>query len=137
MTPIFYKGASGAVIVFDITSEKTLDRVKLWKDDIKNKIKTDDSIPHILLCNKVDLVGDMAPCISDEDLEKFRIENGFDGCFKTSAKEGKNINEAIEFITKLILEKAEPISVDDSKGFQIVQNEDNKETRKSECCLRS
>ena len=49
-----------------------------------------------------------------EELKKFSEENGFNGCFKTSAKTGKNIKESMEFLIKEIIKRLEEIN---SKGI--------------------
>jgi GTPase SAR1 family protein len=45
----YFKGASGAFVVFDITSEKSLRKAFEWKADIDQVLK----IPVFLLANKV------------------------------------------------------------------------------------
>eukprot|EP01120_Amphizonella_sp_Union-15-10_P008525 TRINITY_DN307_c0_g1_i11.p1 TRINITY_DN307_c0_g1~~TRINITY_DN307_c0_g1_i11.p1 ORF type:complete len:161 (-),score=17.86 TRINITY_DN307_c0_g1_i11:25-507(-) len=54
VTTVFFNGAVGAIIVYDVTSPNTLDAVVKWKEDIDKKVffpGTKDPIPVILLCN--------------------------------------------------------------------------------------
>ena len=48
-----------------------------------------------------------------DELNNFSEQNGFSGCFRTSAKTGKNISESMEFLIKEIIKKLEEIN---SKG---------------------
>jgi hypothetical protein len=48
-----------------------------------------------------------------EELNDFCQNNGFNGCFKTSAKTGKNISESMEFLIKVIIKRLEDLN---SKG---------------------
>ena len=38
-----------------------------------------------------------------EELNDFCQNNGFNGCFKTSAKTGKNISESMEFLINFVI----------------------------------
>ena len=52
----------------------------------------DEHIPALLVQTKVDLLPDENQDNTDE-LNNFSQKNGFIGCFRTSAKTGKNISE--------------------------------------------
>lgn len=50
----FYKGAIGAIVVFDCTNQQSLEKAKVWKTDIDAKITWHGKkIPTILFANKV------------------------------------------------------------------------------------
>ena len=38
-----------------------------------------------------------------KELEEFAKNNGFDGCFRTSSKTGKNVNEAMNYLINNII----------------------------------
>eukprot|EP01119_Soliformovum_irregulare_P007902 TRINITY_DN204_c0_g1_i1.p1 TRINITY_DN204_c0_g1~~TRINITY_DN204_c0_g1_i1.p1 ORF type:complete len:148 (-),score=47.81 TRINITY_DN204_c0_g1_i1:118-531(-) len=101
MTRVYYKEAVGAMIVFDVTREKTFQAVTKWKADIDENLAVDGvSIPVILLANKCDLAEEPM----DKDMmEKFCRENGFISWFETSAKENLNIDEAGNCLVEAIL----------------------------------
>ena len=61
-------------------------------------------MPCILVENKSDLLGENE-IDNTQELEEFAEENGFDGCFRTSAKTGFNINEIIEFLIDKIIKR--------------------------------
>jgi len=58
--------------------------------------------------------------LDDWRLKEFAEKNEFCGCFRTSAKTGVNINEAIEFIIKTIIYRMEDM---ESKGAEAFTTE--------------
>ena len=55
MTRTYYRGASGCIVLFDITNRKTLTEAKTWKEDLDSKVllPNGDTVPCLLLANKV------------------------------------------------------------------------------------
>ena len=55
MTRTYYRGASGCIVLFDITNRKTLTEARTWKDDLDSKVllPNGDTVPCLLLANKV------------------------------------------------------------------------------------
>jgi GTPase SAR1 family protein len=101
MIRVYYKEAVGAIIVFDITREKTFQAVTKWKADIDDNLSVDGlSIPVVLLANKCDLAEEP---LDKEMMEKFCKENNFIAWFETSAKDNINIDEAGNCLVEHIL----------------------------------
>ncbi|XP_033499552.1 ras-related protein Rab-32 [Epinephelus lanceolatus] len=94
MSRVYYKGAMGAVVVFDITNSSTLEAASEWKQDLDSKVCLDSGcpIPAVLLANKCDLTGRDRDLVSS--LDSFCKDNNFMGWFETSAKDNINIDEA-------------------------------------------
>mmetsp|Transcript_28632 Transcript_28632/g.31799 ORF Transcript_28632/g.31799 Transcript_28632/m.31799 type:complete len:143 (+) Transcript_28632:311-739(+) len=103
MTSIYYRAAKGAIIVFDLTNEKTFKAVDNWYNDIKQKVDT-SNIPTMLLGNKVDLITNtVQACVSDADVDSLAGEKEFIGWNKTSAKKNLNIDKAMEeLVTNIV-----------------------------------
>ena len=104
LTRTFSKNAHGCITMADATDPKTLEGTIKWKKALDDSETFPDQgkIPNILIENKVDLIeGEDANDVSK--LEVFAKENGFDGCFKTSAKTGLNINETINKLMNIII----------------------------------
>ncbi len=85
----FYEGASGQLIMFDLTRPSTFDSVAKWHRDIKLTRQKD--IPGFVIGNKSDLVSrvvvtrdDIEPCVTGLGLEYI----------ETSALTGKNVQAA-------------------------------------------
>jgi len=101
MTRVYYKEAVGAMIVFDVTREKTFQAVTKWKTDIDENLSVEGtSIPVVLLANKCDLAEEP---LDKEMMDKFCKEHGFIAWFETSAKENINIDEAGHCLVDYIL----------------------------------
>jgi len=101
MTRVYYKEAVGAMIVFDVTREKTFQAVTKWKADIDDNLAVDGvSIPVVLLANKCDLAEEP---LDKDMMDKFCKDNNFIGWFETSAKENINIDEAGNRLVEYIL----------------------------------
>ena len=102
LTRTYYKNALAAIVVFDITQRISLQNAKRWKQDVDDKVflPNGDNIPAILLANKWDLIEDNPSLrkADDQELAEFCKENGFLGWFSTSAKTGKNVKKAMNFI---------------------------------------
>jgi len=57
MTRTYFRGASGCVILFDVTDRNTFEHTRDWKADLDSKVvlPNGEPIPCILLANKVSL----------------------------------------------------------------------------------
>ncbi|MHA2363382.1 MAG: Rab family GTPase [Candidatus Hodarchaeales archaeon] len=96
----FYKQASGALLVFDVTNKQSFNHLEKWIEETKTIIKTE--LPFILLGNKVDL--DDMRLISTEEIKKKADELGITTYFETSALNGENVKEAFKSLAKVILD---------------------------------
>nr|MDO8113753.1 Rab family GTPase [Candidatus Sigynarchaeota archaeon] len=100
MRPMYYKGASGAFIVGDLTRRSTFEQiVKFWAPDLKKH--AGETVPIIVLANKCDLPRE----VTEEEVEKCYNDIGAITAIKTSAKNGENVNEAFMMLAKAILGK--------------------------------
>ncbi|XP_044023081.1 ras-related protein Rab-32 isoform X2 [Siniperca chuatsi] len=86
MSRVYYKGAMGAVVVFDITKSSTLKAASEWKQDLDSKVCLDSGrpVPAVLLANKCDMTGRDRNLVSS--LDSFCKDNRFMGWLETSAK---------------------------------------------------
>uniref|UniRef100_A0A665XEJ6 Ras-related protein Rab n=1 Tax=Echeneis naucrates TaxID=173247 RepID=A0A665XEJ6_ECHNA len=86
MSRAFYKGAMGALVVFDIANRSTLIGASEWKQDLDKKLSLDNGqpIPVVLLANKCDMSEKDEELLAS--LDNFCKENRFVGWFETSAK---------------------------------------------------
>ena len=91
IVPMYFRGASIAIIVFDVTNQKSFDSVDYWKQTIQENLSEDVVI--ILCANKIDLFEKRA--VADEIIQtKARaLEVPY---FFTSAATGMGVNNMFE-----------------------------------------
>jgi small GTP-binding protein len=145
---VFSKGAHGCIIVSDITNEETLQKTLLWKKAIDENTQFIDGekIPSIFIQNKIDLISDNDISESNEDIDNFCKNNKFTNYFRTSCKDGRNVNESMDYLLSIIIDKIEDYSknnnnspFDDDKRTSIVIQNPNAATqlmlaKRNTCC---
>lgn len=86
MSRVYYKGAMGVLVVFDVTNSSTLEAASEWKQDLDRKVRLHSGrlVPSVLLANKCDLKGRDRGDMSR--LNTFCEEYSFSSWFETSAE---------------------------------------------------
>ena len=109
VTKIFAKDAHGCVILSDATNRQTREETLKWKKSVDEEAVFIDGgkLPCVLVENKIDLLPDDEKMKDDPELKSFAEINGFIGSFRSSAKEGINIAEAMEFLIKGVIKRLE------------------------------
>lgn len=97
ITSAYYKGAHGALIVYDITRKDSFDSVEKWLSDLKNN--GEEKMVIMAIGNKCDMVNERV--ISTEDGEAKAQRNNI-AFLETSALNATNVAKAFdELIQKL------------------------------------
>ena len=99
ITSNYYRDANGVILIYDVANKSTFKNLNMWLNDINNK-NLRESISIILVANKIDLPNRE---ISYEEGDDFAQKNNLLYC-ETSIKEGKNIEDVFEMITRDIIE---------------------------------
>ena len=107
----FYKGSSGAIIVFSLAPEEieTYRHIDKWRSNIKEVC---GNIPVILFGNKADLVDQNAIATSpnyetsDVHVKKFAQDHNIMEYFKTSALTGQGVKEAFQTLVFKLYQRA-------------------------------
>ena len=97
----YYKGANGVLLIYDICSRKTFERVEFWLKELKENNRIDE----LFIClvgNKSDLEDKRE--ISIEEGEKYAIDNNI-LFLEVSAKSGKGITDLFKKVIKGALDK--------------------------------
>ena len=144
VTSSYYKGSKGVLIVYDITNYSSFESVDRWINEFR--MKSDENSAIVLVGNKND----------NEELRKVTIEEGEEkakkynlGFFETSAKEGKNVDEAFKCLFEKVVENYKKNKEKTEKKGELLQNDENgeninldfsnqdlNEKKKNRCCKK-
>ena len=100
ITKMFYKGADGILVGFDLTDRNTFEQVNYWISQIEENSSKDYPISLVLFGNKCDNVENIK--VSEEDIEQLKDKYKLT-FYKTSAKDGTNVQNAFQHLTKITL----------------------------------
>ena len=99
ITRNYYKGASGIILIFDVTNVKSYENIKKWINEIKEEIS--EKVAIVLIGNKIDNVQERK--ISREQGDKLASEIGVK-FFETSAKTGEGVKDLFVTIANKVYE---------------------------------
>lgn len=138
ITRSYYRGAAGALLVYDITRRETFQHLTSWLEDARRH--SNQTMTIMLIGNKSDL--DSRRAVSYEEGEKFARQH--DLIFmETSAKNDENVEEAFIRTAKIIYDKIQRgvIDVNNEMNGVKVGNvsttdliNDNTDQSRSRCC---
>ena len=134
ITTTYYKGAKGALIVYDITRKETFDSVDRWISEVLNS--GDKNMTMLLIGNKCDLDNQrqVTKEQGEEKAKAFKV-----AFLETSASSGENLDVAFETIMKEVYSKCknELDEEDRMEEMQIGKEIDltkEKKVDKKKCC---
>ena len=134
ITTTYYKGAKGALIVYDITRKETFDSVDRWISEVLNS--GDKNMTMLLIGNKCDLDNQrqVTKEQGEEKAKAFKV-----AFLETSASSGENLDVAFEMIMKEVYSKckSELDEEDRMEEMQIGKEIDltkEKKVDKKKCC---
>ncbi len=99
----YCQGASGGILVFDLTRPQTLDSIPIWVEAFRDAVETDP--PLILLGNKNDLKDKRK--ITRAQGESMAKKYGLFQYEETSAKTGHQVTSAFNTLAKMIYQSHE------------------------------
>ena len=106
VTRSYFRGASGALLVFDLCRRQTFDHVTDWLNDLRQIAEPD--IVVVLVGNKADLTlnpnnpGENRREVTREEAEDWARRNGVVEYVETSAKSGENVEMAFMRVAERI-----------------------------------
>ncbi|KAH7568845.1 hypothetical protein JRO89_XS06G0060600 [Xanthoceras sorbifolium] len=138
ITSAYYRGAVGALLVYDVTRHVTFENVERWLKELRDH--TDSNIVIMLVGNKADLRHLRA--VSTEDATAFaERENTF--FMETSALESTNVENAFtEVLTQIyhvVSKKAleigdDPAALPKGQTINVGSKDDVSAVKKAGCC---
>ncbi|GFS30270.1 Ras-related protein like [Actinidia chinensis var. chinensis] len=138
ITSAYYRGAVGALLVYDVTRHVTFENIARWLKELRDH--TDANIVIMLVGNKADLRHLRA--VSTEDARAFaERENNF--FMETSALESLNVDnaftEVLTQIYRVVSRKAldigdDPAALPKGMTINIGSRDDVSDVKKGGCC---
>ena len=134
ITRTYYKGAIGALLVYDITRRDTFEHINKWLNEVK--LNGSKDICCILIGNKNDL----------EDQRQVKLEEGEELAKKnnllfleTSAKTAYNVEDAFvksaeQILDNIIRTGVDPTAPSKNVKISIADDEEEEVTQKKGCC---
>ena len=112
VTRSYFRGASGALLVFDITRRSTFEAVTGWLHDLKQI--AEEGIVIVLVGNKLDLAdhttnldGGNKRAVTRQEAEDWCQREGLVQYIETSAKSGANVERAFLEVAERIYQNIE------------------------------
>ncbi|KAK5072373.1 Rab GTPase ypt31 [Lithohypha guttulata] len=138
ITSAYYRGAVGALLVYDISKHQTYDNVTRWLKELRDH--ADSNIVIMLVGNKSDLRHLRA--VPTEEAKQFASENNL-SFIETSALDASNVELAFQNILTEIYRIVSSKALDSNEGSQPGVNAgakiditptSNTDSKKSNCC---
>ena len=140
LTSSYYKGAKGALVVYDITQESTFLKVEQFVKDLREK--SDKNVYMILVGNKIDLEENRKISKEEGKILADKLKMGF---FEVSAKNGTGIEDLFKNLIDNVYEKNNrefksmasiEIEMEDDKKINLMPKNDNNVNikKKKKCC---
>ncbi|KAK9167761.1 hypothetical protein Scep_002952 [Stephania cephalantha] len=139
ITSAYYRGALGALLVYDVTKPTTFENVSRWLKELRDH--ADSNIVIMLIGNKTDLKHLRA--VATEDAQGFAEKEGL-SFIETSALEAVNVEKAFQtilaeiyrIISKKTISTDDPAPANIKEGKTIVVSGSDA-TVKKPCCSSS
>lgn len=141
ITSAYYRGALGALLVYDVTKPTTFDNVGRWLKELRDH--ADANIVITLIGNKTDLKHLRA--VATEDAQGFAEREGL-SFIETSALEATNVEKAFQTILaeiyriiskKTISSSDEPAAASIKEGTTLTVGVQETPNTKKQCCSSS
>jgi len=138
ITSAYYRGAVGALLVYDIAKHATYVNVQRWLKELRDH--ADSNIVIMLVGNKSDLKHLRA--VPTEEAKNFSTENGL-SFIETSALDASNVEAAFQNIlteiyrivsSKALESSQDPIKPTQSEKIIVTPSVDSGAAQKSGCC---
>ena len=131
ISTMYYQGAVGALLVYDVSIFETFNKVKSWVSTLQEAVGKD--IIFVIAGNKYDLVGKM-----DEHMPEIDSYCSQEKCkhFFTSAKTGYGLDNAFSTLIQSVLDKVKPTGVASGrkgKKLKVEEAKEDKQKKKGFC----
>ena len=127
MTPFYYRGAKGIVLMYDVTSWESFENIKRWLEELENKVP--ENAVKILVGNKCDCIQRQVSYKHGENLAKDRGMR----FIEASGKDGTNVPTVFFMLVKDLLQSSQS---PEKKEIKATINISEIKTNKVKCCSK-
>ena len=141
---IFSRDSHGVIVISDASQKNLIDEIIKWKDVVEKQSKFIDGekLPFLFVQNKIDLINENEYEEIENLSKKIKDENGFCNYFLSSVKNNKNINEAMDFLIEVIIDRLEKyesqgnneVFMDRKRKDTVVLRNNSEVTNEKKCC---
>ncbi|CAD8079644.1 unnamed protein product [Paramecium sonneborni] len=130
LTKIYYQGAAGALLIFDITDRSSFDNLDKWLKDIELNTQ---SIVIMLVANKIDIQDQRK--VSKQEAAQFAFEHKL-AYLETSAKDGTGIQQAFEQLATEIVKLSQAAETTQKNNIKLTESTIQKDVgeKQKKCC---
>ena len=100
MQNVYFQGAQGCIIVYDISRKSTYDRIETEWVPALDQHMTEPNYQKILIANKIDLPNKE---VSEEEGDSLKSKLGCSNFIRTSAKENIAVDEAFTTLARQLI----------------------------------
>ena len=133
ITAAYYKGASGAILVYDVTNRTSFNNVDRWFQEIKDCSSADIKI--LMVGNKTDLEDNI---VVSKEMSSNKASDLNIPVIETSALNASNVKEAfhlmIKEIYKIVIGKIDENNINNNDGYNVLDSGIDL-NRKKNCCF--
>ncbi|KAL5284465.1 Rab7 family protein [Megaselia abdita] len=129
----FYRGADCCVLVYDVTAPNSFKNLDSWRDEflIQAGPRDPEHFPFVVLGNKVDLENRQ---VSTRRAQQWAQSKNDIPYYETSAKEGRNVEQAFQTIAKNALAQEAEVELYNEFPDKIrVQSDGNRNGNSDNC----
>eukprot|EP01116_Phalansterium_solitarium_P024376 TRINITY_DN8920_c0_g1_i1.p1 TRINITY_DN8920_c0_g1~~TRINITY_DN8920_c0_g1_i1.p1 ORF type:complete len:217 (-),score=101.30 TRINITY_DN8920_c0_g1_i1:1071-1721(-) len=117
LAPMYYKGASAALLVFDVTNEFSFERVKEWNRELRSMII--DEIAVAIVGNQADR--EEARQVSSAEAADYAASIG-SKYFECSARSNLGIDDVFNKVARQLLDMHQAATKDHGHGTEVSSN---------------
>lgn len=116
LAPMYYRGALGAIVVFDVTNPDSLGAAGSWIAELRERGEANMVIA--VAGNKADMQSSKA--VAPGDVDDLMKQNGIELYLDTSAKTGQNVDVLFESLARSYVEMSKRLGLDDDDNDALV-----------------
>ena len=126
----YIKTCNGILLIYAINDRKSFENIEEWLKEVEEKKNTNNKVPLVLIGNKIDLENERV--VSKEEGEKLAEKYNIE-FFECSAKKGINVNEAFQYLVKMVFYVYEKEFNSNEQSF--IDIEDDNFGKSNVCCF--